>query len=55
MTLAGLSDLRSRFGNHRLVADWTFRLSLQRPLLQDTKIIDERLPTASLIIISGNY
>jgi hypothetical protein len=31
-----------------LVADHAFRLSLQRPLLQDTKILDERLSIAPL-------
>lgn len=36
-----------------LVADQAFRLSLQRPLMEQSKIVDERLPTASLILISG--
>ena len=32
-----------------LVTDQALRLGLQRPLPQDTKIVDERLPTPSLI------
>lgn len=32
-----------------------FRLSLQRPLMEQTKIVYERLPTASLILVSGRY
>jgi hypothetical protein len=38
-----------------MVTDEISRLSLQRPLLQDTKVVDERLPTASLTLVVGRY
>jgi hypothetical protein len=53
--LAAFSDLRRSSGNHMLVADQAFRLSLQRPLLQDTKIVDERLSIAPLILGTGRH
>lgn len=53
--LAAFPALRSCSGNHTLVADRAFRLNLQRPLLEDTKIVDERLPAASLILVFGRY